>query len=512
MTMVEKNSILIRYYRSGESISTISRELQISRKTVRKYISENQRQMNTEKLSSALEDGLSFKPEYNISTRPKRRLTTEIQEEIKICLAKNQQKRNQGMRKQLMKNKDIHEHLLSLGFQIGYSSVCQYIQAEESRGKECFIKQEYFPGQSCEFDWGEVKLIMNGRLQSFNLAVFTSCYSNFRFGKLFYRQDTLAFGQSHIDFFEYTQGVFKEMVYDNMRVVVSKFTGRNEKEPTVALLELSGYYKFDFRFCNVRKGNEKGHVERSVEYIRRKAFCTKDDFSSIEQANQHLLQICNKLNNSSQKLRENKTANELFLDEKSNFFAVSQAYKCFKEEHAKVDKYSTLAFLGNRYSVPDYLVGKLLTIRFFAEKLDVYLHSEKVCKHSRSYGAHTWTLDINHYLTTFTRKPGALKGSVVFGQSSEYMKSVYNLYFTKNSKDFVELLQYCKTNSEEFETVKTAIEKLQVISPTDINKDKILAVIAKEKEPVKESTTEKDEIETFAQASLSVLSEFINLT
>ena len=32
------------------------------------------------------------------------------------------------------------------------------------------------------------------------------------------------------------------------------------------------YYQFGFRFCNVRKGNEKGHVERSVEYIRRKAF------------------------------------------------------------------------------------------------------------------------------------------------------------------------------------------------------------------------------------------------
>ena len=60
-----------------------------------------------------------------------------------------------------------------------------------------------------------------------------------------------------------------------MRLVIKKFVGRNEKEPTEALLKLSLYYRFNFRFCNVRSGNEKGHVERSVEVIRRKAFSKK---------------------------------------------------------------------------------------------------------------------------------------------------------------------------------------------------------------------------------------------
>ena len=38
--MVDKNSILIMYYRDGENKSSISRQLKISRKTVRKYIAE----------------------------------------------------------------------------------------------------------------------------------------------------------------------------------------------------------------------------------------------------------------------------------------------------------------------------------------------------------------------------------------------------------------------------------------------------------------------------------------
>jgi len=35
---------------------------------------------------------------------------------------------------------------------------------------------------------------------------------------------------SHVRFFSMMGGVYKEVVYDNMKNVVSKFIGRNEKE------------------------------------------------------------------------------------------------------------------------------------------------------------------------------------------------------------------------------------------------------------------------------------------
>ena len=36
-------------------------------------------------------------------------------------------------------------------------------------------------------------------------------------------------------------GVYQEMVYDNARVMVARFVGHSEKEPTEALLKLSLY-------------------------------------------------------------------------------------------------------------------------------------------------------------------------------------------------------------------------------------------------------------------------------
>ena len=76
---------------------------------------------------------------------------------------------------------------------------------------------------------------------------------------------------------------------------VASFTG-NEKEPTQSLLRMTAFYGFKYRFCNVRRGNEKGHVERTVEVLRRKAFCIKDTFDTIEQATEHLHKTCRKQN------------------------------------------------------------------------------------------------------------------------------------------------------------------------------------------------------------------------
>jgi len=505
--MVDKNQILINYYRDGESKSSIASKLKISRKTVRRYIEEHEGIYGKVLTKDLLEKGLTSKSEYDISGRKPSKLSIEIEDKIKECLSLNRKKNNSGLHKQQMKKIDIYEFLISEGFKIGYTTVCNYIRSQEHT--ESYIKQIYAPGHTCEFDWCDVKLYFNGKLQILNLAVFTNGYSNYRWGKLFYKQDTLAFSQSHIDYFQYTGGVPKEMVYDNMRVVIKKFVGHKEKQATVGLLELSNYYKFGFRFCNIRRGNEKGHVERSVEYIRRKSFSNNVDFTDIAQANAHLKEILEKLNNQPQQLVENKTANELFAQEKEHLYQTNIPYKCFETTYSKADKYSTIFVYGNRYSVPDFLVGKLIGIRIFAEKIDTYYNNQILGTHTRSYGAHTWTLDIDHYLTTLFRKPGALKSSVAFDQSDEKIKTIYREYFLEENRDFIELLQYCKNKNTGIEILEKAIQKLKQICPTNINKDKIIAVIEKSDEPERRQNID-NEIHQYSQALLEELTAIYN--
>mgnify|MGYP001232618110 CR=1 FL=1 len=267
--------------------------------------------------------------------------------------------------------------------------------------------------------------------------------------------------QSHVDFITHTDGVYKEYIYDNMRVAVARFVGAFEKEPTESLLELSNYYTFGFRFCNVRKRNEKGHVERSVEYVRRRAFNKEDSFDSLSETNQYLLAQCNQINTIPQRLKDGINAKELFTQERSVLYRVATAYQCFKVIHAKVDRYGTVTVYQNRYSVPEELVGKLVKVHIFTERLVMFYSDEQVCKHLRSYRANSWTLDINHYLNTLYYKGGAVKGSLALDQLDKEVKRLYFEHFTDNSKEFIALLQYCKKQQICFKKVTDAQKRLQ---------------------------------------------------
>ena len=459
--MYTKQEIILRSYREGKSQRAISRELQLSRKTVKKYIDAYKAHIK-ENVSSPvlLTEYLSRPIKYNVGERNKLKLIHEVQELIDDLLSKNAVKQSQGLHKQMLKKKDIYDYLREQGYDIGYTTVCNYIREKEnlSYSKEAFIRQEYLPGENCEFDWGEIKLEIQGQLIRLQLAVFTSSYSNYRYAAIFHRQDSLAFMESHGMFFDYIGGVYNHMVYDNMRVAVSKFVGKYEKEPTKALLRLRGHYQFSHRFCNAYRGNEKGHVERSVEYIRRKAFGLTSCFATIELAQKRLEATITKINATKQQMT-GKTANEMFQDEKEVLMKCPPQLSCYEEEKLRVDKYATISYRTNRYSVPDHLVGSFIEARIMSHHIHLYVNELCVAKHQRNYGKHQWIISIEHYLCTFKQKPGALKGSTALA-SSKYLKSLYFDFFTESPRDFIELLTYCHEQSIEGEKLEATVKRL----------------------------------------------------
>ena len=477
--MYTKQEIIIRSHRQGKSQRLISHELQVSRKTIRKYIEEYENlQKGLIGPKMALSTYLLSPPLYRIGTRSKVRLTREVQSVIDTVLEANSKKKQQGMRKQILKNIDIMQLLHDQGFSVGYTTVCNYIREKSGKSatnQEAFIRQQYDPGSVCEFDWGEIKLIIAGHLWRFQLAVFTSAYSNYRYAMIYRRQDTLAFMESHVSFFEHIGGVYHQMVYDNMRVAVAKFIGKHEKEPTRALLQLKGHYQFGHRFCNAYSGNEKGHVERSVEYIRRKAFGFKSDFLSFEEAEQYLESIINKLNQSKQQLT-GRTAMEMFADEKDLLWQHPGALACSDFEQLRVDKYATISYCTNRYSVSDKLVGCFVDVKVFSHKIEVYFQNKQVASHQRCYGKHHWIIAIEHYLDTLRQKPGALNGSVAL-TSSPYLKKLYQQYYLNAPRDFIDLLHYCRENKISEENLEATVSRLVSLCTQSITTEKLTALL-----------------------------------
>ena len=154
--MDTKQEITRRYLREGDSERKIARDLQINRKTVKKYLLEHlkvQQKSEDEGNTESLQEYTGCAPVYNSTGRYKRKLTDEIKTLIQEQVGENDRKKREGLRKQIKRKIDIHEYLLSKGHKIGYTTVCNYIREQEIMLREAFIRQVHLPGEECEFDW-----------------------------------------------------------------------------------------------------------------------------------------------------------------------------------------------------------------------------------------------------------------------------------------------------------------------------------------------------------------------
>ena len=240
---------------------------------------------------------------------------------------------------------------------------------------------------------------------------------------------------AHVKFFEMLGGVYKEVVYDNMRNVVSRFIGKNEKLLNEDLLKMSIYYGFNINVTNCFKGNEKGSVENSVKFIRNKAYAKKYKFNSINEAKLHLQNILSEIN---------KSCN---IELEKNFLL---PYKPKLEigimAAHKVDKYSFIRVENNFYSVPEFLCGRTVNVKKYIDRIIVYSNNTFVCRHELLHGFNEYCVDIFHYLNTLKMKPGALSHSKAL-DSNKTFKNIYHNYYTKQPKLFIDILLKHKEKS-----------------------------------------------------------------
>lgn len=520
LTVVDIQKI-VHLYRSGDySRRGLARKLGISRTTVDKVLAQYAATQETED-NEALSNLLTLQPAYNSQGRKPRKLSQAIASEIDKYLELNRQRRQKGMRKQQLKKIDIWQDLTRKGVRISYQTVCRYITNKEHAGQECdgkaYIRQAYEPGQECEFDWGELKITIGGMLRKLHIAVFTTCHGNMRRAWLFSRQDMLAFMEAHRNFFRQIHGVPRVMVYDNMRVAVKEFVGHNEKTPTEALSRMSAHYVFDFRFCNARAGWEKGHVERSVEYIRRKAFSLNVSYATLAQAQEHLDAVCRQM--------DTEVAFGNAAEKQLRISADLGAMRpwpgdigCFEAVEYAVGKWSTVCVKGNHYSVPDRLVGKHVIVKLYSDRLTVIYNREKVAAHERLNNQGSWSLKLEHYLTTLLRKPGALAGSVALQQVPHLIRELFEHHFMHCPREFLELLQYAVAHGYCFRDVTDAAARLSHRGLRRLSADQIKAELHSKAQPAQlhEASASQDlipgqslQIEQLASEAISRTDTFL---
>lgn len=393
--MVDKEYIRKLYYLEGWSIRKISRQLPVSRPTIRKMLMD------------------SDIPKYNL-TKPR---PSPVMEEFRPILQQWLVEDELAPPKQRHTAVRMYERLRDeYGFTGAESSVRRVVAQLRNSIPECFIPLSATPGELVQVDFGHAQVIINGVETKACLFCMRLKYSQVPFVRAFPTERLEAFLEGHVLGFKYYGGVSKQGLYDNAKTQVVKILEGPEREEHEWFSSLRSHYLFDSLFCRPRKGNEKGSVEHLVKYVRQHVLVPVPSFDSWEDFNATLLAWCE---------REKNKRLALWEEEQQALRPLPASEFCpARPQVVKVSSYSLVVVDRNRYSVPSNYVGQNLLAKAYVDRVDILSREQIVATHRRHYGRGHTSLQIEHYLTALERKPHAVTHATVVRQLPEPFQRV----------------------------------------------------------------------------------------
>jgi transposase len=369
-----RRSVLV----DGKSVSEVSRDLGLNWRTVKKMTEE------------------PVPPGYRQrSERPRPKLGPYL-ERIAGMIAEDET----APIKQRHSARRIFERLCTEhGYEGGESQVRAYVAELRARSAETFIPLVTTPGFA-QADFKESVVEIAGVRQKAHAFVQVLPHSGVWFCRCYPRENAESFADGHIEAFAFFGGVPTRCVYDNAAYSVKRKGKRmrgRERTLTDSFAELRSAFLFEAEFAGVRKGNEKGSVERRIAVVRSREFVPVPKAASWDELNQMLLARAIAVRNASARFAEDVSA-----------LRPLRSYQLGALQTAKVDKLNLVRYDGCSYSVPSKLVGRTVLVRPRPFEIEILSGSEVVARHERLYGKGRVATDLAHYLDTLEFKPRAV--------------------------------------------------------------------------------------------------------
>ncbi len=319
----------------GQSISAISRDLELDRKTVRSCLQQaSWRPYQRAEATSALDPHRAWlaerAPEVDYSARI-------LWQELRA------------------------QH----GFAGSYVIVRRAVAPLRLAASVAALTQRRFetgPGEQAQCDWGQITVLLGGVRTEVHVFVMTLGYSRRGFAQGFLRErmgDLLA---AHEAAFAHFGGRCEFLLYDRMRtVVLGTSAGKPRLNPTFAAF--AGHWGFTPRLCQPYRAQTKGKVESGVKYVKRN-FVPGRVFRDLEDFNEQLAawqaQVAD--------LREHGTTHQRPIDrfaDEARALVPTAGHVSFLQamvrERVVADDW-LVSIDGNRYSVPFGLIGKTVQV------------------------------------------------------------------------------------------------------------------------------------------------------
>jgi transposase len=290
----------------------------------------------------------------------------------------------------------------------GYDQVRRYVGKHRRERRETFIPLAHEPGQRPECDFGHIHVDFPAGRRPVPVLVAAWAYSNYAFAMAMPTERTEAVLAGMVAAFEFFGRVAREVWWDNPTTVVSQiFTGR-ERRPNERYAALASHYAFDALFCMPARGNEKPRAETRVRVLQRQWATPVPRCADLDALNAYLRQRSVAETNRTVGGCTESIGQRYARDQARALPLPAHAFDPCVSQSAQVDKYQTVRFDRNRYSVPRTCAFRTVTVKAYIDRVVVVERGQVVARHARSYGRDEQVLDPMHYLATLERRPAAL--------------------------------------------------------------------------------------------------------
>ncbi|MFZ4580715.1 MAG: IS21 family transposase [Myxococcota bacterium] len=265
------------------------------------------------------------------------------------------------------------------------------------RPSEAFLRLRTLPAEQGQVDWAHFGQVQVGRatrkLYGFVLVLSWSRQIFLRFG---FDIGMAGFVRGHVEAFEAMGGVPRVLLYDNLKSAVLERVGdaiRFHPE----LLDLSAHYRYEPRPVAVARGNEKGRVERAIQYIRH-AFFAARSFSDIDDLNAQADAWCR--GDAADRAcpgEPGMKVRQAFGHEQPLLRALPEdGYITDERKEVAVGKTPYVRFDLNDYSVPHDLVRHQLVVLATTSRVRIVDGARVVADHPRSFDRDQQVEDPSH--------------------------------------------------------------------------------------------------------------------
>lgn len=190
--------------------------------------------------------------------------------------------------------------------------------------------------------------------------------------------------------------------------MVSKIFHGRERRPSERYAALASHYAFDPLFCMPARGNEKPYAETRVRVLQRQWSTPVPRTAHFGTLNAYLRARCVEEAGRTVQGYEESIGQRFRRDRAEALALPAHPFDACVVQPASVDKYQTVHFDKNRYSVPRFCAFQAVTVKGYVDRVEVVAAGGVVARHQRSYGSNEQVLDPLHYLAALGRRPAAL--------------------------------------------------------------------------------------------------------